>query len=101
MLDGFMLGAVMKQDPLLEEFGALPEELPNEDPCWDSKTKGEPCPEQEPKKPRAHPVRSQKPTNPVIASVRHNEIPPPYLLQWFNWDLMFASHRHGMQSIKE
>ena len=42
MIDGFMLGAVMQQDPFLEQFGTLPEEPPDEDPCWDAvPTEGE------------------------------------------------------------
>ena len=36
MLDDFMLGAVMQQDPFLEQFGTLPEEPPDDDPCWDA-----------------------------------------------------------------
>lgn len=41
MLDDFMLGAVMQQDPLLEEFGNLPDEPPDDDPAWDAKPKEE------------------------------------------------------------
>lgn len=36
MLDDFMLGAVMQQDPFLEQFGELPDEPPDDDPCWDA-----------------------------------------------------------------
>ena len=36
MIDGFMLGAVMQQDPFLEQFGELPDEPPDDDPCWDA-----------------------------------------------------------------
>lgn len=42
MLADFMLGAVMQEDPFLEQFGTLPEEPPDEDPCWDAvPTEGE------------------------------------------------------------
>lgn len=36
MLNDFMLGAVMQQDPFLEQFGELPDEPPDDDPCWDA-----------------------------------------------------------------
>ena len=86
----------MQQDPFLEEFGSLPEEPPDEDPCWDAKPNEEPRLEQgtlfdfpspEPPKPRAtHPVRSQKPTKPVTAPVRQHELPPPYVPRHITYD---------------
>lgn len=36
MIDGFMLGAVMQQDPFLEQFGELPDEPSDDAPCWDA-----------------------------------------------------------------
>lgn len=36
MIEDFMLGAVMQQDPFLEQFGELPDEPPDDDPCWDA-----------------------------------------------------------------
>lgn len=120
MIDGFMLGAVIQQDPFLEEFGSLPEEPPDEAPCWDAQPKEESHMEQgtlfdfpspEPPKPKAtHPVHSQKPTKPVTAPGRQDELPPPYVprhytlaehLQWFNGDLTLALHWFNKQSIKE
>lgn len=35
-IDAFCLGAVMQEDPYLEQFGSLPDEPPDEDPCWDA-----------------------------------------------------------------
>lgn len=118
MIDSFMLGAVMQQDPFLDEFGSLPEEPPDDDPCWDVKPKEEPRLEQgtlfdfsptEPPKPKAtHPVRSQKPTKPVTEPAKQGELPPPYVprhytlaehLQWFDGDLTLASHWHGKQAM--
>ncbi|MBO6031733.1 MAG: hypothetical protein J6Q22_09690 [Prevotella sp.] len=110
----------MQQDPFLEEFGSLPEEPPDEDPCWDAKPNEEPCLEQgslfdfpspEPQKQKAtHPVRSQKPTKPVTAPDRKDELPPPYVprhityneyLKVFNGDHTLASHWFNKKSIKE
>ena len=34
MITDFCLGAVMQQDPYLEEFGTLPDEPPDVAPCW-------------------------------------------------------------------
>ena len=74
MIDGFMLGAVMQQDPFLEEFGSLPEEPPDEDPCWDAPDSTEPDeasleqgmlfdlpPETDPKKTVPKPVQKVSP----------------------------------------
>lgn len=36
MIEDFMLGAVMQQDPFLEQFGEFPDEPPDDDPCWDA-----------------------------------------------------------------
>ena len=110
----------MQQDPFLEEFGSLPEEPPDEDPCWDAKPNEEPSLEQgtlfdfpypESPKPKAtHPVRSQKPTKPVTAPVRQDEFPPPYVqrhipyseyLEVFCGDRALAMFWFNRQPIKE
>lgn len=36
MINDFCIGAVMQEDPYLEQFGSLPDEPPDENPCWDS-----------------------------------------------------------------
>lgn len=122
MLDGFMLGAVMQEDPTLEELGSLPEEPPDDDPCWDMKSttgKDSPMleqgtlfdiPEESPKKKRViHPT--QKP-NPPMQAVK--EEPPslvlkPYApryisyreyLQIFNGDHSLAMHWFNKQPSK-
>ena len=119
MIDGFMLGAVMQQDPFLEEFGSLPEEPPDEDPCWDAKPNEEPRLEQgtlfdfpspePPKQKETHPARSQKPTKPVTTPVRQDELPPPYVprhitydeyLRVFNGDHSLTLYWFNKQAIK-
>ena len=118
MIDGFMVGAVMQQDPFLEEFGSLPEEPPDEDPCWDAKQKSESSLEQgmlfslpEPPKPKAiHPTRPKKPTTAAIAPIRSDELPPPYVprhipyneyLKVFNGDHSLTLYWFNQQAIKE
>ena len=110
----------MQQDPFLEEFGSLPEEPPDEDPCWDVKPKEEPCLEQgilfdfpptEPPKPKAtHPVRPKKPTKPAVAPIRSDELPKPYVprhityneyLKVFNGDHSLTLYWFNKQAIKE
>ena len=94
MIDGFMIGAVMQQDPFLEEFGSLPDEPPDEDPCWDAPepTKSEETaleqgmlfdllPEEKHKKTSRKPVQKK----PVIPAQKHASLdtmlPSPPRLQ--------------------
>ena len=116
MISGFLLGAAMQQDPFLDELGSIPEEPPDEDPCWDAKPNEEPSleqgtlfdlPSQEPKKPKAtHPVRSQKQTKPVTEPVKQVELPKPYVpyhypfkdfLKFFCGDYKLAMHWFSKQ----
>ena len=121
MLDGFMIGAVMQQDPYLEEFGNLPEEPPDEDPCWDSQPKDAlrleqgtlfDLPEAVPQEPKAvHPTVSPKPTNTSTNPRQPDpDKPQPYVprhityaefLKVFNGDTHLASYWFDKQNMKE
>ena len=120
MLDDFMLGAVMQQDPLLEEFGNMPDEPQDDDPAWDmpdaDESGGNPSLEQGTlfempsrvnRKDNPHPKKHER-TNTERRVTPRDEMPPPYVprhhslaehLQWFNGDLTLASHWHRKQSM--
>jgi len=71
-LENFFLGAVMQQDPFLEEFSTLPDEPPDAEPCHtdQSVARSEPLeqgtlfdlPEPEPRKPRPAQAQAVCPT---------------------------------------
>lgn len=117
MLDGFILGAVMQQDPFLEEFGSLPEEPPDEDPCWDSKPNeehrieqgtlfDEPAPQQKltpqpVSRPIAKPIaRAEPEPRNVPQPYKPKHIPYRDYLRVFNGSSSLALYWFNKQAIK-
>ena len=104
MIDGFMIGAVMQQDPDLEEFGKMPDEPPDDDPCWESPTNhteakphleqtmlfqiGEPTGEGERKKTPA--TKKKASAEKVRESAPSPEYPPPRVLMFSDYRAMFC-----------
>ena len=119
MLDDFMIGAVMQQDPFLEEFGNLPDEPPDEDSAWNVPDTDESggdgleqgmlfdLPRQEQRMAKPHPPKSVRQSATPTAK-RAEEMPPPYVprhfefaeyLSWFNGDCALAAYWHGKQNM--
>lgn len=116
-LENFFLGAVMQQDPFLEEFSTLPDEPPDAEPCHtdQSVARSEPLeqgtlfdlPEPAQRKPKAtHPTVTQKPTattdpdlpKPKPYSLHH--IPYADFKRIFNGDSALALYWFNKQYLK-
>ena len=122
-IDAFCLGAVMQEDPYLEQFGSLPDEPPDEDPCWDAAPDREekpkpmeqgllfdfPTPSPKGDQASAHPQHKAKPTARTDIPAKPSALKPyvpahiPYR-QWldiFCGDSTLALFYFNHQAIKE